>query len=100
VSDSTQIVEVPCANGLDPTLVLGALSRGYHGVIAFICSEEDCKSKEGRDTYNANSSALINVLKNLDLQNRFEVHVTSPRDIGNFNAKLTSFVNKINSQSK
>jgi coenzyme F420-reducing hydrogenase delta subunit/heterodisulfide reductase subunit C len=100
VSESTQIVEVPCANGLDPTLVLGALSSGYDGVIAFICSEEDCKSKEGRDTYNSNASALFNVLKNLDLLDRFEVHVTSPRDIGNFNAKLKSFINMIGSQSK
>ncbi|UCE73879.1 MAG: hydrogenase iron-sulfur subunit [Methanomassiliicoccales archaeon] len=100
VSDSAQIVEVPCANGLDPTLVLGALSRGYDGVIAFICSEEDCKSKEGRDTYNSNASALLNVLKNLDLGHRFELHLTSPRDIGNFNAKLKSFVKRIGSQSK
>lgn len=100
VSEFAQIVEVPCANGLDPTLVLGALSSGYDGVIAFICSEEDCKSKEGRDTYNSNTSALLNVLKNLDLLDRFEVHLTSPRDIGNFNAKLKSFVDKIGSQLK
>ncbi len=100
VSEFAQIVEVPCANGLDPTLVLGALSSGYDGVIAFICSEEDCKSKEGRDTYNSNASALLNVLKNLDLLDRFEIHLCSPRDIGDFNAKLKSFVDKIGSQSK
>ena len=100
VSEFAHIVEVPCANGLDPTLVLGALSSGYDGVIAFICSEEDCKSKEGRDTYNSNASALLAVLKNLDLLDRFEIHLTSPRDIGNFNAKLKSFVDKIGSQSK
>jgi coenzyme F420-reducing hydrogenase delta subunit len=100
VSDSTHILEVPCANGLDPTLVLGALNSGYDGVIAFICSEEDCKSKEGRDTYNSNASALLNVLKNLGLLDRFEMHLTSPRDIGNFNARLRSFVDKIGSHSK
>jgi coenzyme F420-reducing hydrogenase delta subunit len=95
VSDSAQIVEVPCANGLDPTLVLGALKGGYSGVIAFICSEADCKSKEGRMTYDSNASALLNVLKNLDLKDRFEMHLTSPRDIGNFNEKLKLFVDKI-----
>jgi coenzyme F420-reducing hydrogenase delta subunit/Pyruvate/2-oxoacid:ferredoxin oxidoreductase delta subunit len=95
VSDSAQIVEVPCANGLDPTLVLSALNEGYSGVIAFICSEADCKSKEGRMTYDSNASVLSNVLKNLDLRNRFELHLTSPRDIGDFNAKLKSFVDKI-----
>jgi coenzyme F420-reducing hydrogenase delta subunit len=97
VSDSATIVEVPCANGLDPTLILGALSGGYDGVIAFICSEADCKSKEGRGTYDQNASALLNVLKNLDLDHRFEMHLTSPRDIGNFNEKLKSFVDKISS---
>jgi coenzyme F420-reducing hydrogenase delta subunit/NAD-dependent dihydropyrimidine dehydrogenase PreA subunit len=97
VSDSATIVEVPCANGLDPTLVLGALSGGYDGVIAFICSEADCKSKEGRGTYDSNASALLNVLKNLDLRNRFEMHLTSPRDIGNFNTKLSEFMDRISS---
>jgi coenzyme F420-reducing hydrogenase delta subunit len=100
VSDNAQIVEVPCANGLDPSLVLGALSGGFDGVIAFICSEEDCKSKEGRRTYDANASAMLNVLKNLDLSDRFEMHLTSPRDFGNFNSKLVTFVEKIRSQSK
>jgi coenzyme F420-reducing hydrogenase delta subunit/flavoprotein len=100
VADYVHIVEVPCANGLDPTLILGALSGGYEGVIAFICSEEDCKSKEGRATYDSNASALLNVLKNLDLLDRFEMHLTSPRDIGNFNEKLKSFVDRIGSQSK
>jgi coenzyme F420-reducing hydrogenase delta subunit len=100
VSNNVHIVEVPCANGLDPTLILGALSGGYDGVIAFICSEADCKSKEGRATYDSNASALMNVLKNLDLLDRFEVHLTSPRDIGNFNSKLRSFVDKLSSQSK
>lgn len=99
-SDSVQIVEVPCANGLDPSLVLKALSDGFDGVITFICSEEDCKSKEGRGTYDSNVSALLNVLKNLDLLDRFEIHPTSPRDIGNFNSKLESFMEKIRSLSK
>jgi coenzyme F420-reducing hydrogenase delta subunit len=100
VADNAHIVEVPCANGLDPTLILGALIGGYDGVIAFICSEEDCKSKEGRATYDSNASALFNVLKNLDLSHRFEMHLTSPRDVGNFNDKLKSFVDKISKQSK
>ncbi len=100
VSDNAQIVEVPCANGLDPSLVLGALSGGFDGVIAFICSEDDCKSKEGRKTYDANASAMLNVLKNLDLFDRFEMHLTSPRDIGDFNSKLETFVEKMRSLSK
>ncbi len=99
-SDNVHIMEVPCANGLDPTLILGALSGGYDGVIAFICSETDCKSKEGRATYDSNAQALLNVLKNLDLLDRYEIHITSPRDIGNFNAKLKSFIDKISSRSK
>lgn len=98
--DNIQIVEVPCANGLDPYLVLGALTDGFDGVIAFICSEEDCKSKEGRKTYDSNASTLLKVLKNLNLLDRFEIHQTSPRDIGNFNSKLESFIEKIRSQSK
>jgi coenzyme F420-reducing hydrogenase delta subunit len=100
VVNSATIVEVPCANGLDPTLILGALSKGYDGVIAFICSEADCKSKEGRATYDANASAMMNVLKNLNLLNRFEMHLVSPRDIGDFNIKLNAFSEKIRSQSK
>jgi coenzyme F420-reducing hydrogenase delta subunit len=100
VSEHAQIIEVPCANGLDPVHVLGALSGGFDGVIAFVCSEEDCKSKEGRSTYDSNACAMLNVLKNLDLLDRFEIHLTSPRDIGNFNSKLVTFVEKIRSLSK
>ena len=71
------MVEVPCANGIDPILVIDALQLGFDGVMVFICAAEDCKLKEGRQSAEANFVALEKILKKLNLYDRFELCETS-----------------------
>ncbi len=100
VRENAIIVEIPCYKGLDPVQVLEALRSGFDGVLAIVCSEEDCKLKEGRETAERNVSALRKVLAKLDLAERFEICTASPRYIGDFDSKLESFIAKIASLLK
>ncbi len=97
VRENVIIVEIPCFNALDPYQVLEALTSGFDGVLAIVCSEEDCKLKEGRDTAERNTLALKRVLNNLNLADRFEVCINSPRYTSDFDSKLESFITKISS---
>lgn len=94
------LVEIPCFNKLDPLFVLQAFRSGFDGVLAVVCPDEDCKSGEGRGVAEENLAALRLTLKKLGLGGRFEVYKTSPRYIGDFEAKLESFLARISSLKK
>jgi coenzyme F420-reducing hydrogenase delta subunit len=88
-------MEIPCFKALDPVLVVNAFRSGFDGVMAVVCSAEDCKLQEGRETADRNLSVLKNVLKKMNLLERFEIFTVSPRCIGDFNQKLDMFYKKI-----
>ncbi len=100
VRENAVIIEIPCFDGLDPVQVLEAFRSGFDGVLAVVCSEEDCKLREGRETAERNVSALKQVLGKLNLAGRFEVCVASPRYLGTFDSMLESFTAKISSLPK
>jgi coenzyme F420-reducing hydrogenase delta subunit/ferredoxin len=91
----TVLLEVPCFKGLDPIHVIQALQTGFDGVLAVVCSPEDCKLEKGRETAERNMETLKRALENLQLQDRFEIYTNSPRHIGDFNQKLEKFRKKI-----
>jgi len=88
-------LEVPCFKALDPVHVVNALQCGFDGVMAVVCSAEDCKLQEGRDTAERNMNVLKDILKKAGLLERFELFEASPRLINNFEKKLDDFVKKI-----
>jgi coenzyme F420-reducing hydrogenase delta subunit len=88
-------LEVPCFKALDPVHVVKALQSGFDGVMAVVCSNEDCKLQEGKDTAERNMSVLKDTLKKMNLLNRFELYTASPRCVGDFNQKLEEFFKKI-----
>jgi len=88
-------LEVPCFKALDPVHVANALQNGFDGVMAVVCSAEDCKLQEGKDTAERNMSVLRDVLKKMGLQERFMLFEASPRCVGDFNQKLDEFWKKI-----
>ena len=100
LTDDTTIIELPCAKGFDPVLVLEALSVGFDGVMAVVCPEELCKLEEGTYLGERNFSALKKVLKQYNLEDRFDTFRVSPKYVGEFNAKLEEFKQKISSISK
>lgn len=89
------ILEIPCFKALDPVHVVNALKNGFDGVMAVVCSDEDCKMHEGRDTADRNVSVLKDVLRKMGLLERFDLFTVSPRDISDFTAKLDGFSKKI-----
>jgi len=60
-----------------------------------VCSADDCKLSEGRDTAERNLDVLTDVLKKLNLLERFEMFELSPRCEGEFKSAFESFYNKI-----
>ncbi len=97
LTDDITIIELPCAKGFDPVLVLEALSLGFDGVMAVICPEELCKLEEGTYLGERNFSALKVVLKQYSLDDRFESFRVSPKYPGEFKEKLEAFKKKISS---
>lgn len=97
LGDDITIIELPCAKGFDPVLVLEALSLGFDGVMAVVCPEELCKLEEGTELAERNFSALKTVLKQYNLEERFDSFRVSPKYLGEFNATLESFKQKISS---
>ena len=100
LTDDVTIIELPCAKGFDPVLVLEALSLGFDGVMAVVCPEELCKLEEGTYLGERNFSALRVVLKQYGLADRFESFRVSPKYPGEFKAKLEEFKKMISSLPK
>ena len=92
-------LEIPCFKSLDPSHVVNALQSGFDGVFAAICSAEDCKLGEGRETADRNMSVLKDTLRKLGLLERFELVTVSPRCVGDFDGKLDAFLVRISSLS-
>ncbi len=88
------LMEIPCFKGFDPVHVIEALRSGFDGVMAVVCSEEDCKLELGKDTAERNLKVLQQALAKLNLHDRFEICKSSPR-CGDFNEKLATFIKKI-----
>ena len=88
-------MEIPCFKALDPVHIVEALHSGFDGVMAVVCSAEDCKLQEGRETAERNMDVLKNFLKKSGLLERFELFTVSPRCVGEFNQKFEEFFKKI-----
>jgi coenzyme F420-reducing hydrogenase delta subunit/NAD-dependent dihydropyrimidine dehydrogenase PreA subunit len=93
------ILEIPCFKALDPVHVIEALHSGFDGVMAVVCSEDDCKLQEGKETAERNMTVLRDALKKMGLLERFQLFTISPRCIGEFNKNLDGFFEKIASMS-
>ena len=89
------VLEIPCFKALDPVHVINALNSGFDGVMGIVCSSEDCKLEEGRDTAERNLEVLKKVLKNMDLLDRFEYYETSPRCADELKQKVDEFYEKL-----
>jgi len=89
------VMEIPCFKGLDSVLVVEALRSGFDGVLAAVCSPEDCKLELGTDVAERNAILLQRTLGKFNLHDRFEVYTGSPRSVGDFNQKLAAFIQKI-----
>ena len=89
------VMEIPCFKALDPVHVVNALQNGFDGVLAAVCPPEDCKLVEGKETADRNVAVLKDVLKKMDLSERFELVTVNPRCVGDFNKRFDEFWKKM-----
>lgn len=94
------LMEIPCFKALDPVHVVNALSGGFDGVMAVVCSKDDCKLEKGKETAERNLTVLKDALKKTGLSERFELHWASPRCAGEFSQKLNEFYKKVASMPR
>ncbi len=92
---NTMALEVPCFKGMDPVHVINALECGFDGVMAVMCADADCKLEEGRDTAERNLEVLKNVLKKMNLLDRFKYYEGSPRSEDDFKQAVEAFYAKL-----
>jgi coenzyme F420-reducing hydrogenase delta subunit len=92
---NAMVIEVPCFKGLDPVHVVNAFQCGFDGVLGAVCSPQDCKLQQGKDTSERNLGVLMDALKKLNLLDRFEMIEISPRCEGEFTSKFETFYAKL-----
>jgi coenzyme F420-reducing hydrogenase delta subunit/ferredoxin len=95
IEPNVAILEMPCYSKLDPINVFQALLYGFDGVLVVACGDDDCKSKESRPTAENNMKVLRTSLRRMGLENRFRIHKTSPKNLGNFKREVDSFATEI-----
>jgi coenzyme F420-reducing hydrogenase delta subunit len=86
---------MPCYSKLDPINVFQALLYGFDGVLVIACSDDDCRSKESRLTTEGNMKVLRTSLRQMGLENRFRIHKTSPKNLGEFKREIDSFAAEV-----
>ena len=95
IRPNVAILEIPCFSKLDPIDVFQALLYGFDGVLVVACSDDDCRSKESRLATENNMKVLRTSLRMMGLENRFRIHKTSPKNLGDFKHEVDSFTNEI-----
>jgi len=95
IEPNVAILEIPCYSKLDPINVFQALLYGFDGVLVVACGDDDCKSKESRLATENNMEVLRTSLRRMGLENRFRIHKTSPKNLGDFRREVDSFANEV-----
>jgi F420-non-reducing hydrogenase iron-sulfur subunit len=95
IEPNVAVLEIPCYSKLDPINVFQALLYGFDGVLVVACSDDDCKSKESRLTTENNMKVLRTSLRQMGLENRFRIHKTSPKNLGEFKREIDSFAGEV-----
>jgi len=95
IEANVAVLEMPCYSKLDPINVFQALLYGFDGVLVIACSDDDCKSKESRLTTESNMKVLRTSLRQMGLENRFRIHKTSPKNLGEFKREIDSFAAEV-----
>jgi coenzyme F420-reducing hydrogenase delta subunit len=89
-------LELPCAGGVDLLHVLEALYSGFDGVLVTACKKGDCKLEKGNEKAERRISSLKRLLAQVNLQDRVEICLVSPKNVGDLDQQIDSFVEKLN----
>ncbi|MEM1606564.1 MAG: hydrogenase iron-sulfur subunit [Candidatus Bathyarchaeia archaeon] len=87
--------EIPCSSMINPLYVLQAFYGGFDGVLVVACRKGECKFEKGNELAEKHIAALKNLLKQVGLGDRLEICFVSPKYLGEVDAEIKIFMDKI-----
>jgi F420-non-reducing hydrogenase iron-sulfur subunit len=93
-----RVVRVMCSGRVDPQLVLFTLLDGADGVLALGCHPGDCHYQTGNLEAKEKFEALLKVLRNVGLAERFKYEWVSASEGARFAEVVRDFTDHIRSQ--
>jgi heterodisulfide reductase subunit A len=90
------ILELPCAGRVDLLHVLEALYSGFDGVLVAACKKGDCKLEKGNEKAENRISSLKRLLAQVNLQDKVEICLVSPKKVGDLDQHIRSFAERLN----
>ncbi len=100
VRENVVLFEVPCSGRVDSLHILEAFCSGFDGVLLVACKDDECKFEKGNEKAKERILSIKKLLAQVNLENRLEICFTSPKNLGEFDTYINSFVEKISSLSK
>jgi len=91
--------ELPCAGRVDTLHILEAFGLGFDGVLVAACKKDECKLKKGNEEAEQHIGSLKKLLAQVDLGEKLEMCFVSPKNLGDLDSHVRSFVEKIDSSS-
>lgn len=90
---------LPCAGRVDTLHILEAFHLGFDGVLVAACKKDECKLEKGNEEAEQRIASLKKLLAQVDMGERLEMCFVSPKNVGDLDGHVRSFVEKIDSSS-
>jgi coenzyme F420-reducing hydrogenase delta subunit/formate hydrogenlyase subunit 6/NADH:ubiquinone oxidoreductase subunit I len=90
---------LPCAGRVDSLHILEAFHLGFDGVLVAACKKEECKLEKGNEEAEQRIVSLRKLLAGVKREDRLEMCYVSPRNVGDLDSHIRSFMEKIDSSS-
>jgi heterodisulfide reductase subunit A len=88
---------LPCAGRVDTLHILEAFHLGFDGVLVAACKKDECKLEKGNEEAEQRIASLKKLLAQVDMAERLEMCFVSPKNVGDLDSHVRSFVEKIDS---
>ena len=90
---------LPCAGRVDALHILEAFHLGFDGVLVAACKKDECKLEKGNEEAEQRIASLKKLLAQVDMAERLEMCFVSPKNVGELDSHVKSFVEKIYASS-
>jgi coenzyme F420-reducing hydrogenase delta subunit/NAD-dependent dihydropyrimidine dehydrogenase PreA subunit len=88
---------LPCAGRVDTLHVLEALYLGFDGVLVAACKKDECKLEKGNEEAEQRIASMKKLLAGVNLEQRLELCFVSPKNVGDLDGHVRSFMEKVDS---
>jgi coenzyme F420-reducing hydrogenase delta subunit/NAD-dependent dihydropyrimidine dehydrogenase PreA subunit len=91
---------LPCAGRVDSLHILEAFHLGFDGVLVAACRKDECKLEKGNEEAEQRIASLRKLLAEVNLEERLEMCFVSPKNAGDLDGHVRSFMEKIESSMR